>query len=111
MWMHHPYVVEKKKEFIEEYGAEHFLPTKEQIIHKVAHLADVARATEDRIKGYRLVSELLGLAAGPGGKGAVNVNVNAPQAKRNKVMVIKDHGDNWEAKAAAQQARLAAGGK
>jgi hypothetical protein len=104
-WMYHPYILEKKQEFIEEYGADYFLPTKEQVIQKAMHIAEVARDRDDQLRGLRLVAEMLDIL--PKGNKGVNLNLSAPGGTQtNKVMVIKDHGDDWEKKAAAQQATL-----
>lgn len=105
-WMHHPYIIEKQQEYIEEYGPDYFLPTKEQIIQKVMHVAQVARDHDDQLKGFRLAAEMLDIL--PKANKGVNVNLNSPGGTQtNKVMVIKDHGSDWETKAAAQQEALA----
>lgn len=79
------------------------LPTKEQIGKEIVALARDCTDPEEKLKGYKLYAELMGMVTKP--ETQVNVQVN-----NNKVMKVSDYGtdDDWEREAAAQQARLIA---
>lgn len=106
-WYMHPYIRGKCAEYIDTYGADYFLPTKEEVAHRVFHTAKSAATVDDRLKGFRLYADIIG--AIPKADKSTNVNVNnggaGPTVVR-KVMEVRDFGDDWEKTAAAQQASL-----
>ena len=102
-WAKDPYVIDKQAELLEQFGAKHFLPSKEDFARKVLELGDTARATEDRLKAYRLFGEIMGYIEKP----TTNINNNVMTA--NKVMIVREQASNeaWEAKLFEQQRNLA----
>ena len=92
-WIHDPYVIQKKKELIEEFGEAKFLPTKFEVAREVIDVARDENDSEVRLKAYRLYGDYLGYIEKPGD--TINNQYN-----QNNVMMIKDHGDDndWESK-------------
>ena len=103
-WCYDPEVIEFKEQLNQEYGEEHFLPSKFQMVRD---LIDRARNNPfaDFEKSYKLAADILGFIQKPG----VTVNTSITN---NKVMVVpvgrlNDNGtvneDDWESKAISQQ--------
>jgi len=103
-WVHDPYVLEKKKELIEEFGEAKFLPTKFEVAREVIEIAREETDNDIKLKGYRLYGDYLGYIEKPG-------NTINNQYNQHNVMLIKDHGndDEWENKLLEQQAKLVEG--
>jgi hypothetical protein len=102
-WVIDPLVLQLKAELLDEHGAKAFLPTKEEFARSILDLAEVARATEDKLKALRLFGEVMGFIEKP----TTNINNNVVTA--NRVMVINQKGDDasWEARLLKQQQGLA----
>lgn len=102
-----PEVKQIKEQLIEEYGEEHFLPSKAQMVRKVLDRSDMA--TEDGfVKMMRLAAEMRGFID----KTGVTINNNVTS---NRVMVIPsisktDDGlidaSEWQRQAIDQQSTL-----
>lgn len=103
-WVSDIYVLAKQAELLEQYGEDEFLPSKAMLARRVFELAEMPnKDAKDRLAAYRLYGELRGYIS----KDGTTVNVNAT-VNNNRVMVIKDHGDEgeWETKAQRQQTKL-----
>ncbi len=100
-WLHDPEVAEYKKELIEKYGEEYFLPTKAEMIHKIYARGIAAARDDDFFKGMKLIAEMRGMIEKPG----VTVNNNVTT---NKVMVIPSNNsdEEWEQRLVEQQKKL-----
>jgi hypothetical protein len=104
-----PEVKAIQEELLEEYGEEHFLPSKAQMVRKVLDRAD--QATEDGfIKMMKLAAEMRGFVD----KTGVTIN-NNHTVNANRVMVIPsmpktEDGvidvSQWQQQALSQQATL-----
>jgi hypothetical protein len=108
LWPTNQYVLQFEKELLDEYGEEHFLPTKADVAKQLYAIGiDAEIAVEDRVKALREYANIRGFIEKP-----ASVNVNTGSVN-NRVMVVKDHGsnDDWEAKAAKQQTKLIASAK
>ena len=61
---------------LEEHGAEHFLPTKEEVARELLEIArDGEAENRQRLDAYKLYSDLMGF-----GKADVKVDVTTPMA-------------------------------
>jgi hypothetical protein len=104
-WTDNVFVKQFKRELIEEYGEEHFLPTKADLARELYAMGvDKTIEARDRVtalKEYALVRGFIEKVA------AVNVNTGTVS---NRVMVVQDHGSDtdWEAKVQKQQTKLIA---
>jgi hypothetical protein len=65
-WIKDPYVINKKKELIDEQGEESFLPAKAEIARKILAVHDETLDKETKLKALRLYSEVLGYITKPG---------------------------------------------
>jgi hypothetical protein len=102
-WTHDFYVLAKQAELLEQYGEDEFLPSKTVLARRIFELAETSRDAKDRLAAYRLYGELQGHIKKDGG-----TNVQFNNVTNNRVMVIKDHGndDDWERKAQKHQTKL-----
>lgn len=99
--LHDPFVLSAMDQLKEEKGELSFLPSKADIARDLIKRAEDAN-DDNAVKLYGLVADLLGYREKPGSS-STNVAVTVAP-----VMVMKDHGtdEEWQAKAAAQQAKL-----
>lgn len=99
-----PVVNEEVERLLAEYGHEHFLPGKHELAAKIYDVAEAASDTDDKVKALKLYADVMGFVEKPG----TVVNNNLSQTV-NKVMVLRDHGneETWEARLIEQQRRLA----
>lgn len=105
-WPNDPGVLEKQKELLEEYGEEHFAPTKAQASQKVYEIASDERVdAKVRLAAFDLFCRIKGFIQKP--EGTV-INNNNTVVNQNRVMLMRDHGtvEEWEEKLRAQQAKL-----
>jgi hypothetical protein len=104
-WPDNVFVRQFKREWLEELGEDHFLPSKSDIIRELHSIGtDRTLDTKDRVAALKECALIRGFIEKP-----ATVNVNTGLVN-NKVMVVQDHGsdDAWETKAATQQAKLIA---
>lgn len=102
-WPNDPEVKKYMTEAVEELGDLHFLPTKAELAREAYKMAtDPKVPTDERLKAMRLYGDIRGFIDKQG------ININNTVLTTNKVMLVKDHGDDtqWEAKLAAQQSQL-----
>lgn len=103
IWNNDPVLLQERLRLQEEFGERAELPTKETLTKEVLALGRTAAFTvAERLNAYKLVGEMMGFI----GRGAAQPTSVAIFA--NKVMAVKDHGsdDDWESRAAKQQADL-----
>lgn len=103
-WFKDPFVIEEmtrlKAEGFEAYGKDEL---RDKLITNLLQIVEGERSiADDRIKAAKVIGELKGLIEKP----QTNINNNVITA--NKVMVVKDHGDDdsWERKLREQQKGL-----
>lgn len=79
------------------------IPSREELISKVMKAAEEAPMTEDKLKGFRLVSEMCGYIQKP----EIAID-NRSITVNNRVMAVRDHGsdEEWEQRLAEQQRSL-----
>lgn len=103
-WIIDPIVQGEKERLLDEFGAKHFLPTKEEMAQVLLAEAAGARNAEDKARFFKLAADIMGYIERP----AVNVNSNNTNVTTVKVLKVKDHGDieEWSRGAVAQQTKL-----
>ena len=92
-----------KEELLAEYGAEHFLPSKADIVRELFKIGTATNHdANDRVKALQEAAKIMGYIEKP-----APVTVNTGDMS-NRVMIVRDHGtlDAWEEKALAQQNKL-----
>lgn len=103
--IHDPEIEQLKQDALAEFGAEAFLPSKEQLARDIYNVATGKWVDDDdRIKGFKLYAEVMGWL----NKGGTVINNNNSLVDNRSVMVVKDHGtdEQWEEAARLQQAKL-----
>jgi hypothetical protein len=103
IWNNDPVVLQERIRMQEEHGERAELPTKETILKEVLGMARNRGFTaNERYAGYKLYAEMAGYTGRAAGA-MPGVTVFA-----NKVMYVKDHGDDnsWESRATQQQQAL-----
>ena len=110
-WSHDPEVIQFKKDLMLEYGEEHFMPSRYELVHDV--LENARRDPfADVPKSYKLIADMLGYIEKPG------ITINNTSTTNNKVMVIpatqlNDNGttnlDAWQQNAISQQDEIVQG--
>lgn len=100
-WGNDPYVIERKRDFLEEFGEYHYLPSKPQVAREIHDISADVKDPELQLKALQLYSNVRGFIEKPG------TTINNNQIS-NKVMIVKSHGgdDEWEVKLAQQQQTL-----
>lgn len=107
-WPNDPDILAYKQELIiENEVAGHIagMPTKHELAREIYLLAQSSgEPLEERLAAYELSAKIMGYIERP----SLNVNNNTLNVTNNRVMVIKDHGDDasWESAAARQQRGL-----
>lgn len=103
LWPTNPYVLQFKRELLEEYGEEHFLPTKADVVKQLYAMGiDPAIDVKDRVAALKECALVRGFIEKP-----ASVNVNTGNTN-NRVMVVADYGsdEDWETRALHQQTKL-----
>jgi hypothetical protein len=100
-WVDDPIVIAEKERLLGDGGEESELPSKTELLKEIHDKAKACTFTEDYAKLMRLYMEMRGLINKP--VAGTNIQIN-----NNKVMVVKDHGNDeeWKAGIKAQQVRL-----
>lgn len=100
-WPDDPFVISEQKRLLDELGADHFLPTREELGRMVYQSAQDAKFEENKVKFLKLYADIRGFIAKP----ETNVTV---QNTNNRVMVVRENGsdDEWEQKLLKQQRGL-----
>ena len=97
-----PEVITFKEALLKEYGPEHFLPSKTELVHTLMSEARKCILDKDAaVKYYKLISDIMGFVEKKNTQ--VNLQIN------NKVMAIPNANisvDEWEQKAIEQQTAL-----
>jgi hypothetical protein len=102
-WITDDVVIAERSRLLLAKGARSFLPSKEEYAREVWRQATNERAPiEDRTRLLTLYGDVMGF------KEAAQKNAGGIIVNNNKVMFVRDFGDDktWEAKAAAQQHAL-----
>lgn len=108
-WVWDKEVLDFKKSLIEEFGEEHFLPSKASMVVDILHRAEGAVADDSYVKLMKLAADMRGYIEKPG------ITVNNNSQTNNRVMIVpvghlNDDGtvnaDDWENKAIEQQQGL-----
>lgn len=102
-WVSDPEVMAEKANLLNQNGARHFLPTKEETAREIWKVAVNERTPiEDKARMFSLFSDVMGYKE-QAVKNSGGITVN-----NNKVMIVKDFGSDsdWERESAAQQHRL-----
>ncbi len=102
-WPNDPYVIRAKKELIDEYGDDFFLPSKYDLGRKLTVIMDTCPDPTSKLRAIELYARIFSHLQP---NGAINVNSN--NVTTNKVMLVRDYGsdDQWEERALAQQRQL-----
>jgi hypothetical protein len=108
-WVWDDDVAKFKAELIDEYGEEHFLPTKCEMIRDVLDRAETAYLDDSYVKLMKLAADMRGFIEKPG------LTINNNTQTNNRVMIVpvgklNDDGtvdaQDWERKAIEQQQAL-----
>lgn len=102
-WIHDDFVESERDKLLKGNGARAFLPTKEDYAREVWAQATNERVpVEDRARLLSLYGDVMGF------KESAQKNSGGITINNNKVMLVKDFGNDadWEARAAAQQHQL-----
>lgn len=82
------------------------VPEKNELVATIMRDATLGNgwSPDEKIKGWRLVAEMLGYIE----KGGTTINNQLNQTRVDRVMLVQDYGtnDDWEAAAAEQQRKL-----
>ena len=104
-WINDTYVLTKQAELLDSLGEETFIPSRLTLARKVWELAESPGSEKkDRIAAYKLYAEIQGYIE----KGVGAIVNNNTIVNQNRVMVVKDFGDDdsWENKAVEHQTKL-----
>lgn len=95
------YVLNKQAELLAAFGPEAFLPTKAEVARRIYTVGENATDPKDKLAAFKLYAEVRGFIQKAD-------NVNNIQVNNNRVMVLRDFGndDQWETKAVKQQNKL-----
>lgn len=107
LWINDEYVLAYREKLKAAEVAKDKPPTKDAQIKRIE--AKLNSLSDDNyIKGERLIAEMCGHI-----EKAAPAQVNVQQNTFERVMIVKDHGDDaaWEKKTAAQQAKLIEGSR
>lgn len=102
-WLNDAEVLAERTKLLQTHGARAFLPSKEDYAREVWKQATNERVpVEDRTRLLALYGDVMGF------KEAAQKNAGGITINNNKVMLVKDFGNDsdWEARAAAQQHAL-----
>lgn len=103
-WVRDPFVIMELDKLRTTARREVEVPTKQELAKEIYDRAKLWNDADMKLKGYRLVAEMLGYLE----KAAPNTNVTNNTNVIGKVMIVKDHGENddWEKKLQIQQQKL-----
>lgn len=99
-WPNDPVVLELQKELLEEHGAKHFLPTREEIAREIHAKAQITNKPDDFVKLMKLYGEYMGYIEKPG----VTVNNQTQQIVNVMRVPMAESEKDWEQRAIEQQA-------
>jgi len=101
-WVDDEFVLAEKKRLTRDNGKYSFLPDKADVARKVYDITSNTNDPELQLKAYKLYSDIRGFIDKP------NTTINNNNAISNRVMVVKDHGDddNWAENLKRQQQAL-----
>lgn len=104
LWVKDPYVQDQIKVARAASRREVEVPTKQELAKEIYDNTKLWQDPDMKLKGLRLVSEMLGYLE----KAAPNTQVQVNNTIVGRVMVVKDHGDDeaWEDKLFKQQEKL-----
>lgn len=100
-WPLDDFVKKEQLRLLDEFGADAFLPTQQELAHELYHAATKANAVEDKIKAFELYAKVRGFINKPA---SPQVNV----ALTNKVLVVQESTEDAVKKRQAQLMREAA---
>lgn len=94
-------VLAVQADLLEKFGPDEFLPTKQEVARRIYNVGETAADAKDKLAAYKLYAEVRGFIQKAD-------NVNNVVVNNNRVMVLRDFGtdEQWETKAASQQAKL-----
>ena len=102
-WVNDPEIIELQQKLLEEYGEEHFLPSKADVGRELYKIGtQYAADNKDKIKALETFSRLMGYL------GESSTNINNFMSTSNRVMMVPENQtiDSWAHKAKDNQASL-----
>jgi hypothetical protein len=99
-WEYDPEVLRIREALLDEFGAEHFLPTKADLAREAWKIATGFTMTEEKLKALSLFADVMGHKAKPGGA----QEPTGPTV--NNTLVLVNPPDDWEDRVKKQQVKV-----
>lgn len=101
-WTCDPVVLQYRKELLEEYGEESFLPSKADMVKKLLKEIESNHDPDIRLKYYKLCADIQGFLQ----KDSININTTVGNQTNVMLVPTSRSDDDWEKALAAQQSQL-----
>lgn len=99
-WKYHPQVLDYQRELIEKFGADEFLPKKEEVLHEIY---DRARKTRDNDEFEKLIKHVVSIMGWVKKEGTtINNNLQLNVMEVPKI----DSDEQWQKEAMSHQSNL-----